>query len=219
MNLFNPIIIGEVVSLIVALLLLLKDHNIFWKVNIVYLFIALSTETAGGYLAQQHKHNLWIYNTFLIFEITFISYGMYYCLKKYMNPRPIVFTGLGICYLTFIIFTFRNGIHYYNDISNDQTVNVMSVIFVLYCLYYYYKLLNDEETLDLKYHPEFWWVNGVLFYYFGSTATNLTYGIFTVNVFEHVPLRLFIYYITNAILYSNWIYSYICRAKQRRLQS
>ena len=219
MNFFQPIIIAEIISLIVALFLLLKDKIAFWKINIIYLIIALSAETGGGYLAHQLKHNLWIYNTFLLFEITFISYGMYYCLKKHINPRPIVFTGLGFCYLTFIIFTLRNGIHYYNDIFNDQAVNVMSVIFVLYCLYYYYKLLNDEETLDLKYHPEFWWVNGVLFYYFGSTATNLTYDLFKIKVFDHIPLRLFIYYITNVILYSNWIYSYICRAKQRKLQS
>ncbi|GGE63205.1 hypothetical protein EV200_105341 [Pedobacter psychrotolerans] len=218
MNFFNPIIIAEIICLIVALFLLLKDKISFWKVNIAYLVIALSTEARGAYLAILRHHNLGLYNTFLLFEIAFISYGMYYCLKKYIDPRPIVFTGLGICYLIFTIFTFKNGIHAYNDIFNDNTVNVMSVIFVLYCLYYYYKLLNDEETLELKHHPEFWWVNGVLFYYFGSTATNLTYDLFKIKLFEHIPLRLFIYYITNTILYSNWIYSYICRAKQRKLQ-
>ncbi|MFD2284757.1 hypothetical protein GJU39_12565 [Pedobacter petrophilus] len=219
MFLLQPIVIAEIICLIAAIFFLLKDKISFWKVNIAYLAIALSAEASGSYLYAQRHHNLWLYNTFVLFEIAFISYGMYYCLKKYIDPRPIIYTGLGISYTVFAIFAFKNGIHAYNDIFNDNTVSVMSVTFVLYCLYYYYKLLNDEETLDLKYHPEFWWVNGVLFYYFGGTATNLFYGLFNVKVFEHIPLRLFIYYITNIILYSNWIYSYICRAKQRKLQS
>jgi len=203
----------------VALCLFVKDKILFWKINIAYLLIALSTESSAGYLSARNRHNVSLFNTFVLFEIAFISYGMYHCLKKYIDPRPIIFAGLGINYLVFVIFTLRNGLSFYNDVFNDNTVNVMSVIFVLYCLYYYYKLLNDEETLELKNHPEFWWVSGVLFYYFGTTATNLTYGLFQIKIFDHIPLRLFIYYITNIILYSNWIYSYICRAKQRKLQS
>ncbi|WP_029287594.1 hypothetical protein [Pedobacter sp. R20-19] len=219
MNFFTPIVIAELICLITAVFFLFKDNISFWKINIAYLLIALSAEARGSFLAAHHHHNVGLFNTFVLFEIAFISYGMYYCLKKYTNPRPVIFTGLGICYLIFTFFTVKNGIRAYNDVFNDITVSIMSVIFVLYCLYYYYKLLNDEEVLDLKYHPEFWWVNGVLFYYFGGTAINLFYGLFNIRIFEHIPLRLFIYNIINIILYSNWIYSYLCRAKQRKLQS
>lgn len=219
MDFFSPIVIAELVCLIVALCFVVKDKIWFWKINIAYLLIASATEARGAYLSARHQHNVGLFNTFVLVEIAFISFGMYYCLKKYIDPRPIVFAGLGISYLVFAIFALRNGLSFYNDVFNDQTVNVMSVIFVLYCLYYYYKLLNDEETLELKYHPEFWWVSGVLFFYFGSTATNLTYGLFKIKLFDHIPLHLFIYYIINIILYSNWIYSYICRAIQRKSQS
>lgn len=95
----------------------------------------------------------------------------------------------------------------------------MSVVFVLYCLYYYYLLLKDESFIEIKTHPEFWWVTGVLFYYFGSTMSNIFDGLFNVKIIGFATLRYCIYVLLNLILYSLWVYSFICRMKQRKLQS
>jgi hypothetical protein len=42
-------------------------------------------------------------------------------------------------------------------------------------------LLKDENYTDLRISANFWWVIGVLFFYFGSTAVNLYRGINITN--------------------------------------
>ncbi|TCD12694.1 hypothetical protein EZ449_01225 [Pedobacter frigidisoli] len=215
MRIISPIIIAELFCLIAAIFLLSKDKIKFWKVNIAYLCIALITESYGSYLSSKSIHNIWWYNSFILLEVAFIFYGLYHCLKEYINPKPLIFGGLGISYAIFITYAILDG---YTTYANT-TVTVMSVIFVAYCLYYYYLLLKDERVVELKYHPEFWWITAVLFYYFGGTTSNLFYWILKFEILKNFPLRLIIFYITNIILCSIWIYTYICRAKQRKLQS
>lgn len=216
MNFLSPIVIAEEICLIVAFIFLIRDKSLFWKLNIVYLFIALVAEGYGSHLSLQNLHNLKIFNTFILLEIAFISYGMYHCLKKYINPGPIIFIGLGINYVTFLYFL-ANNYQAYNDVFAFTTVNVFSVIFTIYALYFYYQVLKANEPIDLKNNAEFWWVSGVLFYYFGGTVVNVFNHYLNMRIVGRIPLRLIIYYITNFILYSNWIYSYICRMKQRKL--
>ncbi|WP_443945715.1 hypothetical protein ACJVDH_00960 [Pedobacter sp. AW1-32] len=98
----------------------------------------------------------------------------------------------------------------------------MSVIFTIYALLYYYRLLKDPEFVEIKSHPEFWWVTGALFYYFGSTVTNLFKPYLPKNFSSFYFLNHFrysMYVVLSLFLYSIWSYSFICRAKQRKLSS
>lgn len=210
----SPIVIAEILCLVAAFLFLKADKLTFWKLNIAYLFIALVIEAFGSYLSDQKVNNLWLYNIFIFFEITFIFIGLYHCLKDYINPKPAIFSGLGITYSLYFGLLIKDSIMAYNAI----TVTVMSVIFSFYCLYYYYLLLNDEKFVDIKFHPQFWWITGVLFYYFGGTVYNLLDDVFDIRLFTNFTLRYLIVIILNVILYSIWTYSYSCRAKQRKLQ-
>lgn len=215
MRYLSPIFIAEVICFIAALAIIWKDKNAFGKVVTCYLAIALVTEEAAAYLAIRGIHNLWLFNIYIIFEIGTILYGLYHCIKRYTNPKSIFIIGLGIIVLTYIFFVINRP---FTDL-NTITISVMSVIFTLYCLYYYYLLLKDENFIEIKIHPEFWWVTGVLFYYFGSTMSNLFDGLFTVKLIGFATLRYCIYIILNLILYSCWLYSFICKMKQRKLHS
>ena len=96
--------------------------------------------------------------------------------------------------------------------KHNITTSVMSVLFVLYSLYYFYCLLKDESHINLKYYPPFWWTAGVLFFYFGSTACNVFYS--KLSVITVTPKHYLTYYIYNGlniILYGCWSYSFICR--------
>ncbi|RLJ77627.1 hypothetical protein [Pedobacter alluvionis] len=215
MRYVSPIVISEIICLTSAILLVWKDRKVFWKVITCYIAIALGTELYAIYLASKHIHNLWLFNIFLIFESSTILYGLYCCLKEYTSPKSIFFIGSGVVYLTYFIFFFT---HSFTD-ANTLTISVMSVFFTLYCLYYYYLLLKDENFINIKTHPEFWWVTGVLFYYFGSTMSNIFDGLFTIKIIGVATLRYCIYVLLNLILYSLWVYSFICRMKQRKLHS
>ncbi len=213
MRYLSPIFIAEVICFIAALAIIWKDKNAFGKVITCYLAIALLTEEAAAYLAIRGIHNLWLFNLYIIFEIVAISYGLYYCIKRYTIPKLIFIISLGIIGLTYIFFLITKP---FTDL-NTITITVMSVIFTLYCLYYYYLLLKDEKFIEIQTHPEFWWVTGVLFYYFGSTMSNIFDGLFTVKLIGFATLRYCIYILLNLILYSFWLYSFICRMKQRKL--
>jgi hypothetical protein len=215
MRYVSPIIISELGCLIAALFLVWKDKSIFWKIITCYIAVALATELFAIYLASHHRHNLWLFNIFIIFESTTILYGLYCCLREYTNPKPIFLIGSGMVYLTYFYFLISQP---FTD-TNALTISVMSIIFTLYCLYYYYLLLKDANFINIKTHPEFWWITGVLFYYFGSTMSNIFDGLFTVKIIGNATLRYCIYVLLNLILYSFWVYSFICRMKQRKLQS
>ncbi|WP_421942269.1 hypothetical protein [Pedobacter sp.] len=215
MKLPSPIIIIEIVSLITATLLLIKDKKSFWKILLLYIAIALLFESYGSFLSHRKINNLWWFNLFIFFEAGFILYGLWHCLREYINPRNIVAIGVILIYGSYGLSVIINGAKQYNVLS----VNVMSVLFTVYALYYYYLLLRDEHYITLKSHPEFWWITGVLFYYFGSTMANIFDGMFSVRVLNWLPLRYIIYIVLNLILHSFWVYSFICRMKQRKLQS
>lgn len=215
MRYLSSIFIAELICLIVAIAIIWKDKYAFGKVITCYIAVALVTEEALAYLAIRGIHNLWLFNIFIFFEISAILYGLYHCIKVYINPKPIFFIGSGLICLSYIYFLFT---HPFTDL-NSLTISIMSVVFTLYCLYYYYLLLKDENFIEIKSHPEFWWVTGVLFYYFGSTMSNIFDGLFTVKIIGIFTLRYCIYVLLNLILYSLWVYSFICRMRQRKLQS
>ncbi|WP_316795836.1 hypothetical protein [Pedobacter agri] len=215
MNFTSPIVIAELICLIGAFIFLRNDKTVFWKLNIAYLLLALLTEAAGSYMSAKRENNLWLYNAFVFFEIGFIFIGIYHSLKDYLNPKPILFVGLGIVYAIYFGFILKDSIMVFNSVA----VTVMSVVFSLYCLYYYYLLLNDDKFIEIKDHPQFWWITGVLFYYFGGTVCNLLSDVFDVRFGKGFTLRYVITITLNLILYSVWTYSYTCRAKQRKLQS
>lgn len=215
MRYLTPISIAEIICLIAAITIMWKDKNAFGKVITCYLAIALVTEEIAAYLAIRGIHNLWLFNIYIIFEISTILYGLYHCIRRYTNPKSIFIIGLGIIVLTYIFFLITQPFTNLNTI----TISVMSVIFTLYCLYYYYLLLKDENFIEIKTHAEFWWVTGVLFFYFGSTMSNIFDGLFKVRLMGFITLKFLIYILLNVILYSFWLYSFICRMKQQKLHS
>ncbi|MDQ0641744.1 hypothetical protein QF042_005309 [Pedobacter sp. W3I1] len=214
-KIIDPVTSIELLCLTIAIFFLGKDKQNFWTITLAYLVFVCCTEYFGKYIGAKYKNNLWVYNVFVFFEAAFISYGLYNCFKRYINPKPLFLFSSIIIYTIYFVVFIRNGVFAFNSI----TVSVMSVIFVLYCLYYYYLLLRDEHLLDITYHSEFWWLTAVLFYYFGSTTSNLFFGLFKSIKIGPYPLTYAIYILLNWILYGLWAYSFICRAKQRKLQS
>lgn len=94
----------------------------------------------------------------------------------------------------------------------------MSVLFIVYGLYYYYVLIKDLGYLQLSKHPPFWWVAGALFFYYGTSVISLYYTVFQAQ--ENSPLftyRSYAYLCFNIIHYGFWSYSFVCRYRQRKL--
>jgi hypothetical protein len=131
-----------------------------------------------------------------------------YLLSRYTQSKALIVMGL-FSFIGLYIYDLTNhGFFVYNNL----TYTVMSVIFVLYSLYYYYLLLKDDSFVNLRYSPAFWWVAGVLFFYFSTTACNLFNDkLNTIMLTPKHHLSYFIFKALNVILYGCWSYSFICR--------
>ena len=205
---------AETICFISAVILLRKDTVVIWRTIIVFLLITCITELAAipikkRYIADPiHTiSNIWLYNILLLFQAMFFSLMFAYLFKNHKHSKPILFGALLVIYVLFVYEVFLHGIFEYNNL----TQTVMSVLLVFYSFFYFYNLLKSDNNINLKYSPEFWWVVGTLFFYFGGTACNIFYEKIKAVLIIHKHYLGYIYNALNIILYSCWSYSFICR--------
>jgi hypothetical protein len=215
-KLINLYTSAELICFITALVCLFKAKEFYWRLLILFMLITCAVEIGCIPLKAIYKanpipinSNAWIYNIYIVIQIAVFTTVFYNLIGKYTRRNSLLLTGALVLVLIYVyeLLTNKAGIYDYNSIA----YSAMSVLFVLYCLYFYYLLLNSHAYTDLKFFPDFWWVTGTLFFFFGATAINLYYQI----LFE-VPLshRVFISYINDTlivILYSCWSYAFICK--------
>lgn len=206
--------VSEFVCLIASLFFLAKDQSPAWRLLIFYMLLNCSTEVAGIYIRiGLHLHNYPVYNLALLIECGTVTFFFYYLFKAYKNVFRYVTIWLSIfmaMYITELIINHMGQFLFY-------TASVMSIVFVLAALYFYYLMLMDEKYIRLSTYAPFWWVNGTLFFYFGSTACNIffNYLIKDTHILFGNSIRYIVYSILNIILYSFWSYAFICRYLQR----
>jgi hypothetical protein len=210
--------VAEAFCLLVSLFCLFKDKDLLWRLLIAYLSLTLITEVSGIYVRKTfHQSNIYLYNIFLVVECITISTFFYNLYKQYVNRL----TWLIIWLLIFSLFFVSELI--FNQFTGfvSKTASLLSVIFVLAGLYFYYLVLRDEHYVNLDRYAPFWWVSGTLIFYFGSTATNifLDYLVHDQIAVFHYSIRYITFSILNVLLYCCWSYSFICRYLQRKFIS
>lgn len=207
--------ISELVCFLAAIFFLWKDKAPAWKLLIVFLALTCITEMGGIYLRRViHMHNSWLYNIFILAECSINTYFFYnlFCTLKY--AKKILWGWIALFISIYLVELFYN--HFNMFVANTATV--MAIVFTLASVYYYYMLLISSADVNLKTHAPFWWVNGTIFFYFGSTATNL---FFDYLIYYRAPdFSRSVYYILltilNILLYCCWVYAFFCRWLQRK---
>ncbi|OOQ59966.1 hypothetical protein [Mucilaginibacter pedocola] len=208
---------AELICFLAALIFLYRDKSAAWRLFILYMLIVVSTETTA-ILTRRIIPNQHLYNAFLLAECGFVSYFLYNMFRPFGYTKKWLFAWWGIFAVVYLgeLYYFRGG-EYPHFVA--FTVNIMSVAFVLGCLWFYYVKLVDEQYEPLMTSAQFWWVSGALFFYFGSTACNVFFDY--LAEYDHASYysstRYVIYNILNIILYSLWTYSIVCRYRQRKL--
>lgn len=210
----------ETICFLIAVFCLTKDKDLAWQTMILFLFITCITEFTGvGFKIHNRSdrmhiyQNVWLYNILLIFQAGFISFMFMYLLNKYINSKPIIIGGLALLAAFYIYDLVSHGFFIYDERTNTA----MLVLIILYSLFYYYCLFKDEAYINLVYSPHFWWVAGLLFFYFGSTASNIFFNnLSPYRASALKDLSSSIFKALNVLLYSCWSYSFICRRWQTK---
>jgi hypothetical protein len=203
----------ELICFLISFLCLFKERNPYWKVFSIYMFCTFSVETAGLILQKQHINNYQIYIGFLILECLMVSSFFYHIFKQYNHKASWLYGWLSLFLIIYVIELTATQFKTFPYI----TTAVMSVVFVIASLYFYLLILRDEKFRKLGTYPPFWIVNGILFYYFGSTACNIFFDYLLLDsvAYANLPLRYIIFVILNIFLYGCWSYAFICRFLQR----
>lgn len=211
-------IIIECLALIASNLWLAKVDGIFWRFTRYYLGVVCATEIFAFYYVKfYHFSNAWIYNLFLICEVGYITFGLYLALKP-VHPKPLMLSTISAA-VFIVLYILGISENFYK--FQSMAIGVQSVIFVLLCHTYFFWLIKHPTPISIKTNPTFWWVSGVLFYYFGSTM----YNIFIFRLFKYLPIEnipsiseilVVIMLILNVLLYCIWSYAFLCIYKLRK---
>jgi hypothetical protein len=206
----------EIICFFVALFCLKQEKKLVWFSMVLFVLITCVAEITGIYVKRLnltdkvHIHpNAWVYNILIFFQIGFISWMFKDILSKYLKTTYIVILGLLFVILHIYNITFRSFLVY-----DETTKTAMSILFVLNSLTFYYLLLKDDFHIKLNSFSAFWWVSGILFFYFGTTIYNVFYDKLASLTLDKKENLLYLKYLNNAlnvILYSCWAYSFICR--------
>ena len=213
MGYFTINTVSEIICLLVAIFCLFRDKNAYWRSFVVYMFLVCLTELGGLYL---HKHNITnaiIYTGFLIIECSMVSSFFYYLFYKYHPKSKWIYIWLVIFIIAYITELANIPFNYFPN----HTTTFMSVVFVIASLYYYLLITRDETFRNLGSYPQFWIVNGILFFYFGSTACNVFFEYLLQEIVTSMSMsiRYITFNILNILLYGCWSYAFICRYRQR----
>jgi len=200
-------VIVEVICFVIALVCLVNDSSLAWRGMALFMLLTCITEITGLLMKMAHHHNQWVYNIFLVFEAGFTSLMFARLLSKYINSKPLILSGLAVWLLLYVYDVHQHSFFVFNDL----TETVMSVVFVIYSFYYYFLLIKDDEYVSLAHNPSFWWVCGALFFYFGSTVSNLFYPFLNDAKIAGYNIINFIFTALIIIMYSCWSYAFICK--------
>jgi hypothetical protein len=175
---------------------------------IIYLLITLAAELSGVYVELKYHNNQWVYNIFIIAEAGFTNLMFAYLYRQFNKRKYIILAGLGLFVVLYAFDLVSHGFLVYSYL----TYKSMSVLYVTYGLYFYYLLLKEESYINIRRSAIFWWVAGVLFFYFGNTMCDLFDDLLRdVKIFKNEYLTYFVFKILNIILYGCWSYSFVCR--------
>jgi hypothetical protein len=211
-NLFSLNIFFEFVCLTAAIICLKEEKSIVWRLMLVLVAVTFVNESLARcvMLFTASHNNQWFYNIYIWFEIVIIHIMFLHLFKHYFNFKLVFIAAVIILGLRYAYDMYNKGFLWYSNI----TYTIMSVLFVLYSLSYYYLKFKDEEYVDLKFSPEFWWVAGNLFFFFGATACNLFNDQLDDVMLSGHTLTYYVFRLLNFILYGCWSYSFICKKWQ-----
>jgi hypothetical protein len=189
-----------------------QEYDRHLKLFSLLLGLTFLVECAAVTMMKTHHNNVGLYNSFMLVE--FWTYGYYYymIIGKGFVKRAIrwflwVFPAFWVV-AVFLLFGWKQW--------NSYVVIAGSLSVIFFSAAYYYQLFTQPSLVKLSRTPEFWIATGLILFY----SCNLPYiGMlnFLVNNYLLLARRLMgALDILNIIMYSIFIFAYLCRIRTRR---
>lgn len=215
--------LAQAACLIIAWYSLRRVNDRAWAWNRYYLAIALLLELAGIGYTQWVYHvlpqgwpstNHWIYNIQLLVMAAFVSWFFF------GRIRVLKLVSKHWMYGWFIIF----GAVYTMDICIHNGINrffvnaffCLQIGILVGSLYYCWLLLRQPIHRGLMTYPDFWWVFGTAYFFFGMTVYHAFFERLLTNNMPVWGMEVSVLIIKglNLVFYGSWSYAFmLCRHK------
>jgi hypothetical protein len=187
----------------------------YLKYLCIFLFVNFIMETVLGYTAFRHVNNVWLNNIDTLLTISF----QLYVLREIFASRKAqkIFLFIFLLYPVVAILNIFLVQHFRN--FHTMTYSLGSLLIVTGCIYYFWELFQQKNSVDLIRQPPFWICSGLLFYY---CCTLPVYGLtnFITNLPQVILQNLLaIVIVINICLYLSFTIAFLCRLKIKRSTS
>ncbi len=128
--------------------------------RLIFLQVAMAfiTESVGGYLGFQHKHNLWIFNLYNLSDLVLTGWCGRLLLNRYKYSYVVTYF-LAFLIVWWVIEIYDFGIHHFASMFFT-----LSCI-VLVCVYVVVLFSNSMFTKKIFREPAFWLSVSVILYF------------------------------------------------------
>jgi len=187
----------------------------YLKVFSLFLLANLITEGITAYKAWAGVHNLVLSNFVTAFDFAFYLYFFGQIVRSEKVKKIIQFLVILYPVLFLINIFFIQGM----DTFHSMTWCLGCLLVIIFCIYYFWELFQQTQSINLSRQPSFWICCGLLFYNACTfpfyASTNFVY------VLPKVILRnlLFIFVLLNILLYLSFTIAFLCRLTNRKSMS
>ncbi len=180
-----------------------------------FLLINLITDTISAIQDAKVINNLLFVNLVTVFDVSFYCYFIREIVRSKTAKRILLY-----CLIIYpAIFLINTLLIQGSVVFHSMTYALGCLLIVLSCIYYFWELFQQPDSVNLSRQPAFWISSGLLFYY---ACTFPFYG--TTNLVRALPkviLRnlLLIFVLLNILQYLSFTIAFLCRLRTRKSMS
>lgn len=202
---FIPLLL-ELLAAVIGTVTYRKYSESNEKYFLYFLWYTLLIEITGDVVGYAFSaDNFWVYNGFIISSFLFYFYWYYSILERKRFRRTIVvFTVVFLLVATYsLIYEDWSQYHSYTFLTGASFVLVLTV-------FHFYKLLNSDEVLIVKYKLSFWISTALLLFYMGMIPLMFLTVYADLNDISYLIIILSM----NLILYGCYIIGFLWTKKE-----
>ena len=204
------------ISAIVGFILLINGNlPAYMRLLPFFLVLTLILELIGRQMGVRGINNTIYYNLFSILSFIYYWYIIHQILRSGLVKRILLFCMIGYPLLSLVNIFYIQGPH----VFHTMTYSFGSLLTIIFCVYFFYELFRIPHSINLKTHPGFWIVTGLLFF----NACTLPFIGLANYIYQFSPVLIknlkFILSFLNVLLYLLFTIAFLCRLNFQRSMS
>ena len=206
------ILISSIVGLIVSFR---GSAPAYLKFLPYFLFVTFVLEVIGWQMGQQGINNAIYFNFYSLIFFIYYLYIIHQILRSTSIKRILL-----ICVVVYPIIALINIFFYQGPhVFHTMTYSIGALLTIIFCVYFFYELFRIPHSINLKNHPGFWIVTGLLFF----NTCSLPFIGLANYIYQFSPVLInnlqYILGFLNVLLYLLITIAFLCRVNFQRSMS